>query len=67
MARHLHDADIAELFRQEGYISTTGKPYSTAIIRWIVGFASAIESHPLCFAGPTRGVSAILCKRRSPG
>jgi excisionase family DNA binding protein len=35
MARYLHDVDIAERFRQEGYISTTGKPYSTAIIRWI--------------------------------
>jgi transposase-like protein len=35
MARHLHDTDIFERFRQEGYISTTGKPYSTAIIRWI--------------------------------
>jgi DNA invertase Pin-like site-specific DNA recombinase len=35
MARHLHDTDIVERFRQEGCISTTGKPYSTAIIRWI--------------------------------
>lgn len=35
MARHLHDADIAEQFRQEGHVSTTGKPYSTTIIRWI--------------------------------
>lgn len=35
MARHLHDADIAERFRREGYISATGKPYSTTIIRWI--------------------------------
>jgi len=35
MARYLHDADIAERFRREGYISATGKPYSTTIIRWI--------------------------------
>jgi hypothetical protein len=35
MATRLHDADIAEHFRREGRISTTGKPYSTTIIRWI--------------------------------
>jgi DNA invertase Pin-like site-specific DNA recombinase len=35
MATHLHDADIAEHFRQEGRTSATGKPYSTTIIRWI--------------------------------
>jgi len=35
MATHLHDADIAGHFRQEGRISATGKPYSTTIIRWI--------------------------------
>ena len=35
MARYLHDADIAERFRQDGYSSATGKPYSTTIIRWI--------------------------------
>jgi DNA invertase Pin-like site-specific DNA recombinase len=35
MARQLPDAAIAERFRQEGYSSATGKPYSTTIIRWI--------------------------------
>ncbi len=35
MAVHSHDADIAQRFRPEGYISATGKPYSTTIIRWI--------------------------------
>jgi DNA invertase Pin-like site-specific DNA recombinase len=35
MARQLPDAAIAERFREEGYSSATGKPYSTTIIRWI--------------------------------
>jgi DNA invertase Pin-like site-specific DNA recombinase len=35
LAHHLPDADIAERFRQEGYQSAMGKPYSTTIIRWI--------------------------------
>jgi DNA invertase Pin-like site-specific DNA recombinase len=35
MARYLHDAEIAQRFSQEGFISATGKPYSTTIIRWI--------------------------------
>jgi hypothetical protein len=35
LAHHLPDADIAERFRQEGYRSAMGKPYSTTIIRWI--------------------------------
>jgi DNA invertase Pin-like site-specific DNA recombinase len=35
MARQSPDAAIAERFRQEGYSSATGKPYSTTIIRWI--------------------------------
>jgi DNA invertase Pin-like site-specific DNA recombinase len=35
MARQLPDDAIAERFRQEGYSSATGKPYSTTIIRWI--------------------------------
>jgi DNA invertase Pin-like site-specific DNA recombinase len=47
MATHLHDADIAKHFRQEGRISATGKPYSTTIIRWI-RFRYRIPPAALC-------------------
>jgi hypothetical protein len=33
MARHLHDAEIADQLRQEGHTSITGKPYTTKIIQ----------------------------------
>jgi DNA invertase Pin-like site-specific DNA recombinase len=35
MACYSPDAEIAQRFNQEGFISATGKPYSTTIIRWI--------------------------------
>jgi hypothetical protein len=35
MAQCSHDANIAQQFNQEGFMSATGKPYSATIIRWI--------------------------------
>jgi DNA invertase Pin-like site-specific DNA recombinase len=35
MAHHLHDAEIADQFRQEGYSSAKGRPYTAKIIQWI--------------------------------
>ncbi len=35
MAHHLHDAEIANQLRQEGYSSAKGRPYTAKIIQWI--------------------------------
>jgi len=35
MAHHLQDAEIADQFRQEGYSSAKGRPYTAKIIQWI--------------------------------
>ena len=35
MAHHLHDAEIADQFRQAGYSSAKGRPYTAKIIQWI--------------------------------